>query len=165
MDPDPAVASPLRVLGARMNDAVMRTRTFTARRLRVADLTRPGLPAVDPDDRLADVARRMRHDRVGAVAVMSSGRLVGIITERDLMRAVADGVDPERALASERMTSDPWTIDHDELATRAAERMIELGVRHLPVVEDGVVLGVISTRDLLRLGRPTPLEQLAYEPW
>lgn len=131
----------------------------------MADLTRPGLPAVEPGDHLADVARRMRHDRVGAVVVMASGRLVGIVTERDLMRAVADGVDPERAPASERMTPEPWTIDRDELATRAAERMIELGVRHLPVVEDDVVVGVISARDLLHLGRPTPLEQLAYEPW
>ena len=131
----------------------------------MADLTRPGLPAVAPDDHLADVARRMRADRVGAVAVMVNGRLVGIITERDLMRAVADGVGPERASASERMTPDPRTIDRDELATTAAERMIELGVRHLPVVGDGGVLGVISARDLLRLGRPTSLEQLAYEPW
>lgn len=143
----------------------MRSRTFPAKRLRVADLTRPGLPAVEPGDHLAGVARRMRHDRVGAVVVMTGGRLVGIITERDLMRAVADGVDPERALASERMTPGPWTIDHDELATRAAGRMIELGVRHLPVVQDGGIVGVISARDLLRLGRPTPLEQLAYEPW
>src|SRR5215469_6874860 len=107
----------------------------------------------------------MRHDRVGAVAVMVSGRLVGIITERDLMRAVADGVDSERALTSERMTPEPRTIDHDELATTAAERMIRLGVRHLPVVDDGVVVGVISARDLLNLGRPTPFEELAYEPW
>jgi CBS domain-containing protein len=107
----------------------------------------------------------MRRERVGAVAVMASGRLVGIITERDLMRAVADGVDPERARASERMTPDPRTIDHDELATSAAERMIELGVRHLPVVENGVLVGLISARDLLHLGRPKPLEHLAYEPW
>jgi CBS domain-containing protein len=131
----------------------------------VADLTRPGLPVVEPDDHLAEAARRMRQDQVGAVAVMAGGRLVGIITERDLMRAVADGVDPERALASERMTPDPRTIDHDELATTAAERMIELGVRHLPVVDDGAVVGVISARDLLHLGRPTSLEELAYEPW
>jgi CBS domain-containing protein len=131
----------------------------------VADLTRPGLPASGPDEHLADVARRMRRDRVGAVAVMVGGRLVGIITERDLMRAVADGVDPERALASERMTPDPRTIDGDELATTAAERMIELCVRHLPVVDDGRIVGVISTRDLLQLGRPTSLEELAYEPW
>jgi CBS domain-containing protein len=131
----------------------------------VADLTRPGLPAVAPDDHLADAARRMRHERVGAVAVMVSGRLIGIITERDLMRAVADGVDPERALASERMTPNPSTIDRDELATTAAERMIGLGVRHLPVIDDGRVVGVISARDLLRLGRATSLEELAYEPW
>jgi CBS domain-containing protein len=126
---------------------------------------RPGLPAVDPADSLAEVAKRMRRDRVGAVAVMQGGRLTGIVTERDLMRTVADGLDPGRTLASERMTPDPRTIARDELATKAAELMIELGVRHLPVVEDDAVVGVISARDLLRLGRPAPLEELAYEPW
>jgi CBS domain-containing protein len=131
----------------------------------VADLTRPGLPSVEPGDRLADVARLMRRERVGAVVVMEHDRLVGILTERDLMRAVADTADPGRAVASERMTPGPRTIDRDERATAAAELMIELGVRHLPVVENGIVVGVISARDLLRLGRPTPLEQLACEPW
>jgi CBS domain-containing protein len=131
----------------------------------VADLTRPGLPAVEPGDRLADVATRMRDDGMGAAVVMDGGRLAGIITERDLMHAVADGVDPGRAVASERMTPGPRTIDRDELGTSAAELMIELGVRHLPVMEGGAVVGVISARDLLRLGRPTPLDELAYEPW
>jgi CBS domain-containing protein len=131
----------------------------------VADLTRPGLPAVQPDDRLTDVARRMRQDGMGVAIVMEGGRLTGIITERDLMRAVADGVDPGRALASERMTPDPRTIGRGDLATRAAEVMIDLGVRHLPVVDHGAVVGVLSARDLLRLGRPTPLDELACEPW
>ena len=70
-----------------------------------------------------------------------------------------------RVLAAERMTPAPRTIAHDDLATTAAELMIELGVRHLPVVDHGDVVGVISARDLLRLGRPTPLEELAHEPW
>lgn len=131
----------------------------------MAELTRPGLPRAEPADRLADVAKLMRRERVGAVVVMEAERLVGIVTERDVMRAVADGVDPARAVASERMTPGPRTIDRDERAAAAAELMIELGVRHLPVVEEGVVVGVISARDLLRLGRPAPLEQLACEPW
>jgi CBS domain-containing protein len=143
----------------------MRSRAVPAGRLKVVDLMRPGLPAVDPADNLTDVARAMRRDHVGAVTVMTDGRLVGIVTERDLMRTVADGLDPGRSIASERMTPDPRTIARDELATRAAELMIELGVRHLPVVDGGAVVGVISARDLLRLGRPVPLEELAFEPW
>ena len=71
----------------------------------MADLTRPGLAAVGQGDRLADVARRMRGDRRGAAVVMEAGRLAGIITERDLMAAVADGVDPGRVLAAERTTT------------------------------------------------------------
>jgi CBS domain-containing protein len=131
----------------------------------VGALTRPGLPKAEPDTRLADVAKLMRRQRVGAVVVMEAQRLVGILTERDLMRAVADGADPARVAASERMTPGPRTIDCDERATAAAELMLDLGVRHLPVVENGTVVGVVSARDLLELGRPTPLEQLAYEPW
>jgi CBS domain-containing protein len=107
----------------------------------------------------------MRDDGMGAAVVMEGGRLAGIITERDLMHAVADGVDPGRSQAADRMTPDPRTIGCDELAARAAELMIELGVRHLPVLDHGAVVGVISARDLLRLGRPTPLDELAYEPW
>jgi len=126
---------------------------------------RPGVTSVDPGDHLADVAKRMRRDRVGAVAVMRGPQLVGIITERDLMRAVADGIDPQKASASERMTPEPRTIAADELAARAAELMIELGIRHLPVVRAGSVVGVISARDLLRLGLRTPPDVLGYEPW
>ncbi|HSR25595.1 MAG TPA: CBS domain-containing protein, partial [Candidatus Eisenbacteria bacterium] len=106
---------------------------------RVTSLMRSGATAVGPATCLADVARRMRDERVGAVAVMRGAELVGIVTERDLMRAVADGIDPRTAPASERMTPAPRTIGPDELAGRAAELMVELGVRHLPVVGDGEV--------------------------
>src|SRR5215468_8231783 len=97
-----------------MDDALVRSRVFPGRRLRVGDLASTGLSMIDRGDRLADVARRMRSDRVGAVTVMEGGRLVGIVTERDLMHAVADGVDPARTMAAERMTPDPRTIAHDE---------------------------------------------------
>jgi CBS domain-containing protein len=89
----------------------------------VASLMRPGLPAVDPAACLVDVARRMRDLRVGAVTVMRGRELVGTLTERDLMRAVADGIDPAAASASARMTPSPRTIDAQDLASRAAALM------------------------------------------
>ena len=133
--------------------------------MQIGILMTPGIAWIRSDDTVQHAASLMRGAMVGALAVFESDRLAGIITERDLMAAVADGVDPGRVLAAERMTPAPRTIAHDDLATRAAELMIELGVRHLPVVDHGDVVGVISARDLLRLGRPKPLEELAYEPW
>jgi CBS domain-containing protein len=131
----------------------------------VASLMKAGAPAASSGDSLTDVANRMRSGRVSAVVVMEEMRLVGIITERDLVRAVAEGRDPRTTAVSDCMTESPQTIATGEPASTAAERMIELGVRHLPVTKDDHVVGVISARDLLHLGRPLPLELLSYEPW
>jgi CBS domain-containing protein len=126
---------------------------------------KPDAPAASSGDSLTDVANQMRSSRVSAVAVMEDIRLVGIITERDLVRAVAEGLDPRTTVVSDSMTRSPHTIAAAEPASTAAERMIELGVRHLPVMKDDRVVGMVSARDLLHLGRPLPLELLSYEPW
>lgn len=143
----------------------MRVRKHTRTPATVASLMKPAVPAVSHADHLTDVANQMRSGRVSAVVVLESDQLVGIITERDLMRAVAEGLDPKTTRVSDCMTRDPRTIAADQVASSAAERMIELGVRHLPVVMDDRVVGVISARDLLQLGRRVPLELLSYEPW
>lgn len=89
------------------------------------------------------------HDS-DSVAVMSEGRLVGIITERDLVRAIADGVDPQLARASIVMTSDPATVEADEDVAVVAVKMLRLGVRHLPVVNRaGKPIGLVSARNLV----------------
>lgn len=126
---------------------------------------KPDLPAVGPCNNLTGVANRMRSSRVSAVVVIESGQLLGIITERDLIRVVAEGVDPEATAVFDCMTRDPRTIDAEEVASAAVERMIEVGVRHLPVMRNDRVVGVISARDLLQLGRRVPLELFSYEPW
>jgi CBS domain-containing protein len=132
---------------------------------RVRSLMTPGVVVAGPGETLADVARRMRAGRSAAVTVMADGHLVGIVTERDLLHAVADAADPATTPVSDRMTLDPCTIAADAEAAEAAERMIARGVRHLPVVEDGRVVGLISSRNLLHLRRPRRRAQLAYEPW
>jgi CBS domain-containing protein len=129
----------------------------------VGSLMMPGVLAAAPDEPIMEVADRMRTSRVGAATVMEDERLVGILTERDLLRALADGLSPRDTPASACMTADPQTIAPDAEAEEAAERMIDLGVRHLPVVEDGRVVGIISARNLLHLKRPRQL--LSYEPW
>src|SRR5260370_22193469 len=100
--------------------------------VKVRDLPPGPLLSVNPETKLGDVARQMRTDDSDSVAVMSEGRLVGIITERDLVRAIADGVDPQQARADLVMTADPATVDADEDVAVGAVKMLRLGVRHLP---------------------------------
>jgi CBS domain-containing protein len=108
------------------------------------------LLTVDPGLSIAEVAQRMVERNVGAVLVLEEGRLAGIMTERDLMRAVARGVRDE-ATAAECMTRDPETIEPDATTEHAAVLMIHGGFRHLPVVEGGVVVGMLSIRDLVQV--------------
>jgi CBS domain-containing protein len=125
-----------------------------------------GVIATNHYESLADVAVRMRDHAVGAVAIMEGEQLKGIITERDLTRATADGLSPRVTSAAAYMTPDPVTIGADEPVREASSTMAARGIRHLPVVEDGRVIGVISARDLLLSNEPLPdLAQLVFEPW
>ena len=118
--------------------------------MKVRDLPPGQLLSVDPETSVAEVARRMRMDDLDSVAVMSEDRLVGIITERDLVRAIADGLDPQQARADLVMTADPATVDVDEDVGMVAVKMMRLGVRHLPVVnKSGKAIGLESARNLV----------------
>lgn len=118
--------------------------------MKVSDLPPGRLLTVDPETRVSDVAREMRLKDSDSVAVMSGGRLVGIITERDLVRAIADGVNPTQATAGVIMSAGPATVTSDEDVNVAALKMMRLGIRHLPVVDDeGKPVGLLSARDLV----------------
>jgi CBS domain-containing protein len=108
------------------------------------------LLSVGPEDRLGEVAQRMVDKDVGAVLVMEDDRLVGILTERDVLRAVARGID-ESATVGEWMTRNPETLGPDETTQHAAVLMIHGGFRHLPVTENDEVVGMLSIRDLMRV--------------
>jgi CBS domain-containing protein len=112
-------------------------------------MSRSLLTAV-PDERLRDAARRMDERGVGAVLVLEGERLVGILTERDLMKAVARGFG-EGAKVADWMTRHPETIESTDDTGHAAALMIHGGFRHLPVLEEGRVAGIISIRDLMRV--------------
>ena len=105
--------------------------------------------SVGRDTTLVAAAERMNERRVGAVLVMDDERLVGSLTARDVLRAVATG--QIGGAVRDAMTSSPDTVDADESAGQAAALMIHGGFRHLPVVEGDTVIGMISIRDLVRI--------------
>jgi CBS domain-containing protein len=105
---------------------------------------------VTPATTLEDAAKKMSGGRVGAVIVLEDGALRGILTERDVLRAVGEGR-VEGTTVSDWMTSDPETIDPTESTDMAATLMIHGGFRHLPVVEGTRVVGIVSIRDLMRV--------------
>ena len=120
--------------------------------MKVRDLPPGRLLSVEPDATLAEVAKQMRKDDSDSVAVMSEGRLVGIITETDMVRAIADGVNPKEARADLVMSADPATVSADEDVAVVAVKMMRLGVRHLPVVsKDGKPVGLVSARNLVAI--------------
>ena len=108
------------------------------------------LLTVAPEASLREVAERMVSRDVGAALVTEGERLVGIVTERDVLRAVARGT-PEGTSVAELMTPDPETMEPDESTEHAAVLMIHGGFRHLPIVEDDEIVGVLSIRDLMRV--------------
>jgi CBS domain-containing protein len=118
--------------------------------MKVNDVPPGRLLLVEPQTTVAEVARLMRVDDCDAVAVMAKGRLVGIVTEKDLVQAIADGVNPQQAKVEVIMSADPATVGVDEDVAVVAVKMTRLGIRHLPVVnQDGEPVGLLSARDLL----------------
>ncbi len=105
---------------------------------------------VERDARLGEAAVRMVERGVGAVVVLEDERLVGILTERDVLKAVAAGQDGG-ASAADWMTRHPETIEPGDSTDHAAALMIHGGFRHLPVAEGGRLVGIVSIRDLMRV--------------
>jgi CBS domain-containing protein len=99
---------------------------------------------------VAAAARLMKERRVGAILVLKEGKLAGIFTERDaVFRVIAEGRDPAGTRIAEVMTVNPRTITPDRPFGHALHLMYEGGFRHVPVVDDGRPLGVVSSRDAL----------------
>jgi CBS domain-containing protein len=117
--------------------------------MKVRAMYTPNILSAGANEDLVEVAARMHFHEVGALLVFRHGLLQGIITERDLMCAVADGADPGAVTVERYMTRDPVTATPDTEVAEAAALMLQLGVRHLPVVEGGQVVGMLSARDLL----------------
>ena len=116
----------------------------------VGEVMSTGLLTVDASTPLVDAAKQMHERSVGAVLVLSGDRVGGILTERDVLRAVALG-QVEGTDVAMWMTRGPETIEPSDTTAHAASIMIHGGFRHLPVVEAGKPVGIVSIRDLMRV--------------
>jgi CBS domain-containing protein len=105
--------------------------------------------SISPTESVAETARRMRTNDVSSLMVLEDEKFIGIITERDLTRAIAAGDPPEATIVSDYMTDHPITVGPETGIREAAAEMLDLEVRHLPVGLAGEVVGMISLRDLL----------------
>ena len=104
---------------------------------------------LDPDSSVLDACNYMTDRHIGAVLIGLNNRLWGIFTERDVLtRVVAAGRDPAATKLSSVMTSEPDTVAPHDRAVDALDLMSRHGYRHLPVVDDGRIVGVVSIRDL-----------------
>jgi CBS domain-containing protein len=118
--------------------------------VKIAELSHGEVVTADLADMLNQAASRMRYADVSALPVVENGCLVGILTERDLTRAAAEGVDPRTHTVAAFMSLGPVVVEPDDDAEEIADRMLQLGIRHLPVMEGQELVGIVSMRDLLR---------------
>jgi CBS domain-containing protein len=133
--------------------------------MRVSEIMTNAAVLEQSEDTLAEAARKMWKQQTGSLLVMEGEDLVGIITERDVLKAVATGVKPEDTRIAEVMTKDLITVGPGTSLREAAKIMADRWIRHLPVLDGGKLVGVLSQRDLAgvlagALNEPEALQQL-----
>ena len=116
----------------------------------VGEIMTSDVLTVDPSDTIGETAQKMVERGVSSAVVSDYGTLIGIVTERDLTRAVAGRVHTSEARVREWMTSDPITLGPNASADEAAKIMLDNGFRHVPIVDEGRAVGIVSIRDVAR---------------
>ena len=117
---------------------------------KLAEIMTSDVLKVDPSDTIGETAQRMVELGVSSAVVSDYGRLIGIVTERDLTRAVAGRVHSSEARVREWMTSEPVTLTPDASPEEAARVMLENGFRHIPILQGEEIVGIVSIRDVAR---------------
>jgi CBS domain-containing protein len=120
----------------------------------LSEVMRREFITVAPEDTLGEVAEKMVDLNVGSVVVKDFGRLIGILTERDLLKAMAGRVHTSEARVREWMTADPITASPTMTIDDAAQTMLDNNFRHLPVMEGETIVGVVSLRRVVAAGLP-----------
>jgi CBS domain-containing protein len=120
--------------------------------MQVADIMHTDVKTADAEDTFADVAKVMRSNGISSVVVLNGdGALTGILTERDIVNLVAAGGDPQSVEVAHGMTRRHLeTCEPKTDISEAADRMVSMNIRHLPVLDRGKVVGIVSIRDLTR---------------
>src|ERR671922_2267374 len=114
----------------------------------VGDIMTSSLFSIEPATTVAEAATVMGERRIGSALVMEGDRLVGIFTERDIVRALGEHFDAAGHPVAHWMTVGPTTIGPDASTDEALDRMLKGGFRHLPVLEEDRVVGMLSLRDI-----------------
>jgi CBS domain-containing protein len=133
--------------------------------MRVSDIMTKAAVTDQADDTLAEAARKMWDQQTGSLVVMEAEDLAGIITERDILKAVATGTELEKTKVEDVMVRDLVTIHPGASLREAARVMTDKWIRHLPVIDQGKLVGILSQRDLAgvlgaALNEPDALERL-----
>lgn len=116
--------------------------------MQVKDIMHADVTTTSADDTFSHVATLLHENSISSVVVMDGDRLSGIVTERDLVNLVADGNDPRTTAVADRMTTNVDTVGPRTDIAEAAEHMARLKIRHLPVMDENRLVGIISIRDL-----------------
>jgi CBS domain-containing protein len=120
--------------------------------VKIEHLYTPDVYCCGLHERLVDAATRMHRGEIGSLAVVDDvGSLVAILSERDLVRALADRVDPDAVEVVEYATDSVALARVDEDSAEVARRMLDSGIRHVPVMAGSALVGMVSMRDLLAL--------------
>lgn len=115
--------------------------------MRVLDIMHRDVVTVGPGETLADAARLLRKHDISAVVVIEDTQPVGILTERDFVQVVVEGQNPDAIAVRDGMSSDVVTVESRANVTAASELMAQHSIRHLPVVDHGRLVGIVSIRD------------------
>jgi CBS domain-containing protein len=117
----------------------------------VGEIMHSDVKTASASDSFADVAKVMRSNGISSVVVLDGKKLQGIVTERDIVNLVAEGGDPSTTTVEGGMTRlDLITVDPKTELSEAAELMVSNNIRHLPIIDGGNVVGIVSIRDMTR---------------
>jgi CBS domain-containing protein len=133
--------------------------------VKVSEIMTPAAVTDRPDDTLTEAARKMWAQQTGSLVVTEGDDLIGILTERDILKAVATGTSLDDTRVSDTMTKDVLTAHPGMSLREAAAIMTDKWIRHLPVVDRGALVGILSQRDLSgvlagALNEPETLERV-----
>jgi CBS domain-containing protein len=127
--------------------------------MQLKEIMRVDVIDVEPAETLQAAALSMKEGKISSVLVTEDGYLIGILTERDMVKAVAEGIDTELVHVRDYMTPSPVAVNPETTVEEAVQIMLERGFRHLPVVDgERELKGVVSIRDLARVGIKIPAE-------